>query len=196
MVCVMMRRSEMQVLSIKFWSCSPISVHAQVLDLDDLAAARAQTSAQTAAEHINLRSVHLLCRPLQARTAAVTHLPSAPAAPAGSCRRVERQRRDRRPLGAPHREGDGRRLSCAGPGEGWTAGNGRLALQRLHCAASFSPRPPHPVKCSGAARRNSEKSKKKMRARAILKFSSSLQPAVKIKTLLCCKNVKYAIYFT
>ena len=33
------------------------------------------------------------------------------------------------------------RLSCAGPGEGWAAGNGRLALQRLHCAASCSPRP-------------------------------------------------------
>jgi len=71
----------------------------------------------------------------------------------GQLRRVERQRRDRRPLGAPHREGDGRRLSCAGPGEGWTAGNGRLALQRLHCAASCSTRPPHPGKCSGAARR-------------------------------------------
>ena len=85
MVCVMMRRSEMQVLSVKFWSCSPISVHAQVRDLDDLAAARAQTSAQTAAEHINLRSAHLLCRPLQARTAAITHFPSAPSAPAGSC---------------------------------------------------------------------------------------------------------------
>ena len=85
MVCVMMRRSEMQVLSVKFWSCSPISVHAQVRDLDDLAAARAQTSAQTAAEHINLRSAHLLCRPLQARTAAITRLPSAPPAPACSC---------------------------------------------------------------------------------------------------------------
>ena len=93
----------------------------------------------------------------------------------GQLRRVERQRRDRRPLGAPHREGDGRRLSCARPGEGWAAGNGRLALQRLHCAASCSPRPPHPVKCSGAARRNSEKSKKKMRARAILKFSEACQ---------------------
>jgi hypothetical protein len=34
----------------------------------------------------------------------------------GQLRRLERQRRDRRPLGAPHREGDGRRLSCAGPG--------------------------------------------------------------------------------
>ena len=85
MVCIMMRRSEMQVLSVKFRSCSPISVHAQVRDLDDLAVFRAQTSAQTAAEHINLRSVHLLCRPLQARTAAITHLPSAPAATAGSC---------------------------------------------------------------------------------------------------------------
>ena len=85
MVCVMMRRSEMQVLSVNFWSCSPISVHAQVRDLDDLAAASAQTSAQTAAEHINLLSVHLLCRPLQARTAAITHLPSAPAVTAGSC---------------------------------------------------------------------------------------------------------------
>ena len=31
MVCVMMRRSEMQVLSVKFWRCSPISVHAQGL---------------------------------------------------------------------------------------------------------------------------------------------------------------------
>ena len=29
MVCVMMHRSEMQVLSVNFWSCSPISVHAQ-----------------------------------------------------------------------------------------------------------------------------------------------------------------------
>ena len=29
MVCVMMRRSEMQVLSVKFWRCSPISAHAQ-----------------------------------------------------------------------------------------------------------------------------------------------------------------------
>ena len=48
-----------------------------LLDLDDLAVFRAQTSAQTAAEHINLRSAHLLCRPPQARTAAVTHLPSA-----------------------------------------------------------------------------------------------------------------------
>ena len=57
----------------------------RVRDLDDLAVFRAQTSAQTAAEHINLRSVHLLCRPLQARTAAITHLPSAPAATAGSC---------------------------------------------------------------------------------------------------------------
>ena len=85
MVCVMMCRSEMLVLSVNFWSCSPISVHAQVRDLDDLAVFRAQTSAQTAAEHINLRSVHLLCRPLQARTAAITHLPSAPAATAGSC---------------------------------------------------------------------------------------------------------------
>ena len=31
MVCVMMRRSEMLVLSVKFWRCSPISVHAQGL---------------------------------------------------------------------------------------------------------------------------------------------------------------------
>jgi len=51
-----------------------------VRDLDDLAVFRAQTSAQTAAEHINVRSIHLLCRPPQARTAAVTHLPSAPSA--------------------------------------------------------------------------------------------------------------------
>ena len=29
MVCVMMHRSEMQVSSVKFWRCSPISVHAQ-----------------------------------------------------------------------------------------------------------------------------------------------------------------------
>ena len=29
MVCVRMRRSEMQVLSVKFWRCSPISAHAQ-----------------------------------------------------------------------------------------------------------------------------------------------------------------------
>ena len=29
MVCVMMHRSEMQVLSVKFWRCSPISVPAQ-----------------------------------------------------------------------------------------------------------------------------------------------------------------------
>ena len=29
MVCVRMRRSEMQVLSVKFWRCSPISVPAQ-----------------------------------------------------------------------------------------------------------------------------------------------------------------------
>ena len=85
MVCGMIHRSEMQVLSVKFWSCSPISVHAQVLDLDDLAAARAQTSAQTAAEHINLRSVHLLCRPLQARTAAITHLPHLPRSCAWQC---------------------------------------------------------------------------------------------------------------
>jgi len=52
----------------------------RVRDLDDLAVFRAKTSAQTAAEHINLRSIHLLCRPPQARTAAVTHLPSAPSA--------------------------------------------------------------------------------------------------------------------
>ena len=52
----------------------------RVRDLDDLAVFRAQTSAQTAAEHINVRSIHLLCRPPQARTAAVTHLPSAPSA--------------------------------------------------------------------------------------------------------------------
>ena len=64
---------------------APMSVDAYVLDADDLAVFRAQTSAQTAAEHINLLSVHFLCRPLQARTAAITHLPSAPAAPAGSC---------------------------------------------------------------------------------------------------------------
>jgi len=31
MVRVMMRRSEMLVLSVKFWRCSPISVHAQGL---------------------------------------------------------------------------------------------------------------------------------------------------------------------
>ena len=31
MVCVMMRRSEMLVLSVKFGRCSPISVHAQGL---------------------------------------------------------------------------------------------------------------------------------------------------------------------
>ena len=30
MICVMMRRSEMQVFSVKFWRCSPISVHARV----------------------------------------------------------------------------------------------------------------------------------------------------------------------
>ena len=29
MVCAMMRRSEMQVLSVKFWRCSPISLFAQ-----------------------------------------------------------------------------------------------------------------------------------------------------------------------
>ena len=52
----------------------------RVRDLDDLAVFRAKTSAQTAAEHINVRSIHLLCRPPQARTAAVTHLPSAPSA--------------------------------------------------------------------------------------------------------------------
>ena len=49
-----------------------------VRDLDDLAVFRAQTSAQTAAEHINLRSIHLLRRPPQARTAAVKHLPLRP----------------------------------------------------------------------------------------------------------------------
>jgi len=36
-----------------------LSMH-RVLDLDDWAAFRAQTSAQTPAEHINLRSVRLL----------------------------------------------------------------------------------------------------------------------------------------
>ena len=72
-------------LAIRVRIYVPMSVDTYVLDADDLAVFRAQTSAQTAAEHINLRSVHLLCRPLQARTAAVTHLPSAPAAPAGSC---------------------------------------------------------------------------------------------------------------
>ena len=52
----------------------------RVRDLDDLAVFRAKTSAQTAAEHINVRSIHLVCRPPQVRTAAVTHLPSAPSA--------------------------------------------------------------------------------------------------------------------
>ena len=75
-----------------------------------------KTSAQTAANHINLRSVHLLCRPQQTRTAAVTHLPSAPSSHPVQLRRVERQRLDRRPLEAPRREGDGRRLPCAGTG--------------------------------------------------------------------------------
>ena len=28
-VCVMMRRSEMQVVSVNFWRCAPICVHAQ-----------------------------------------------------------------------------------------------------------------------------------------------------------------------
>ena len=65
----------------------------RVRDLDDLAVFRAQTSAQTAAEHINLRSIHLLCRPPQARTAAVTHLPSAPSAHPVLCGEPGRTRR-------------------------------------------------------------------------------------------------------
>ena len=74
-------------------------------DLDDLAVFRAQTSAQTAAEHINLRSVHLLCRPQQARTAAVTHLPSAPSAhPVPVCRaRENTETRDYRTFESAHR---------------------------------------------------------------------------------------------
>ena len=85
MVCVMMHRSEMQVLSVNFGVAHRFLCMHRVLDLDDLAVFRAQTSAQTAAEHINLLSVHLLCRPLQARTAAITRLPSAPPATAYSC---------------------------------------------------------------------------------------------------------------
>ena len=53
----------------------------RVLEVDDLAVFRAQTSAQTAVEHISLRSVRLTCRPTPARTDEVTHLAShAPSA--------------------------------------------------------------------------------------------------------------------
>ena len=53
----------------------------RVLEVDDLAVLRAQTSAQTAVEHISLRSVRLTCRPTPARTDEVTHLAShAPSA--------------------------------------------------------------------------------------------------------------------
>ena len=53
----------------------------RVLEVDDLAVCRAQTSAQTAVEHISLRSVRLTCRPTPARTDEVTHLAShAPSA--------------------------------------------------------------------------------------------------------------------
>ena len=46
-----------------------------------MAVCRAQTSAQTAVEHISLRSVRLTCRPTPARTDEVTHLAShAPSA--------------------------------------------------------------------------------------------------------------------
>jgi len=48
----------------------------RVLEVDDLAVFRAQTSAQTAVEHISLRSVRLTCRPTPARTDEVTHLAS------------------------------------------------------------------------------------------------------------------------
>ena len=76
----MIHRSEMQVLSVKFWRCSPISVasvHAQGARSGRLSRANARADR---GQHINLRSIHLLCRPPQARTAAVTHLPSAPSA--------------------------------------------------------------------------------------------------------------------
>ena len=53
----------------------------RVLEVDDLAVFRAQTSPQTAVEHISLRSVRLTCRPTPARTDEVTHLAShAPSA--------------------------------------------------------------------------------------------------------------------
>ena len=48
----------------------------RVLEVDDLAVFRAQTSAQTAVEHISLRSVRLTCMPTPARTDEVTHLAS------------------------------------------------------------------------------------------------------------------------
>ena len=53
----------------------------RVLEVDDLAVFRAQTSAQTAVEHISLRSVRLTCRPTPAHTDEVTYLAShAPSA--------------------------------------------------------------------------------------------------------------------
>ena len=53
----------------------------RVLEVDDLAVCRAQTSAQTAVEHISLRSVRLTCRPTPAHTDEVTYLAShAPSA--------------------------------------------------------------------------------------------------------------------
>ena len=48
----------------------------RVLEVDDLAVCRAQTSAQTAVEHISLRSVRLTCRPTPAHTDEFTHLAS------------------------------------------------------------------------------------------------------------------------
>ena len=67
-------------LAIRVRIYVPMSVDTYVLDADDLAVFRAQTSAATVTDDTSLLSVRLPCRPPQARTAAVTHLPSAPSA--------------------------------------------------------------------------------------------------------------------
>ena len=51
-VCVMMCRSEMQVVSVNFWRCAPICVHEQAAEFDDLAVfSRANERADSGPTH-------------------------------------------------------------------------------------------------------------------------------------------------
>jgi len=118
-----MHRSEMQVLSVNFWSCSPISVHAQGARSWRFGRlSRSNECADRGRAHqpaLSTSSVQAAASAHRCDHALAFCTPSARV----QLRRVERRRRDRRPLGAPRREGDGRQLfpwrrliACCGAG--------------------------------------------------------------------------------
>jgi len=124
-----------------------------VRDLDDLAVFRAQTSAQTAAEHINLRSIHLMCRPLHHWPPTVgmreqsAHRPQPCGAACDSWRPAVLHRGRGRGRGRSRPAGLARARARRGPPL-----PARRSLRRPSPPSAALRRPPPPTRSSGLLR--------------------------------------------